>query len=58
MTKDATYHHLNKQSYRCEVIEETATLVRVRLPEETARELRLDTELWLPKSHVTLEETY
>jgi hypothetical protein len=57
MTKDATYHHLNKQSYRCEVIEETATLVRVRLPEETARELS-DRELWLPKSHVTFEETY
>jgi hypothetical protein len=55
MTKNAYYNHLNKQRYRCEVIEETATMVRVRFPEETARELRLDTELWLPKTHVTVE---
>jgi hypothetical protein len=58
MTKDAYYNHLNKQRYRCQVVEETETMVKVRLPDETARELRLDTELWLPKSHVTFEETY
>jgi hypothetical protein len=55
MTKDAYYNHLTGQRYRCEVIEETGTMVKVRLSEETARELKFTTELWLPKTHVTIE---
>jgi hypothetical protein len=55
MAKDAYYNHLTGQRYRCEVIQETETMVKVRLSEETARELKFTTELWLPKSHVTIE---
>ena len=56
MTKNAYYRHLDGQSYRCEVIEEAETQVKVRLSEESAQELRLATELWLPKSYVKIEE--
>lgn len=55
MTKNAYYNHLTGQRYRCEIIEETETMVKVRLPEETAKELKFTTELWLPKTHVTTE---
>ncbi len=56
MTKNAYYNHLTGQRYLCEIIEETATMVKVRLPEETARELKFTTELWLPKTHITTED--
>jgi hypothetical protein len=56
MNQNAYYHHINGERYRCEIIEETKTQVRVRFPEETAMELKLDDELWLPKSHVKAEE--
>lgn len=55
MTKNAYYNHLTGQRYRCEVTEETETMVKVRLSEETAKELKFTTELWLPKTHVTTE---
>lgn len=57
MTKTGYYTHLNGQRYRCEVVEETETLARVRLSEETAKELRLAEELWLPRHTVRVEST-
>jgi hypothetical protein len=56
MAKNAYYRHLDGQRHRCEVIEETETQVKVRLSEESARELRLNSELWLPKSYVKIGE--
>jgi hypothetical protein len=55
MNQNAYYHHINGERYPCEIIEETKTQVRVRFPEEVAMELNLNTELWLPKTHVKPE---
>ena len=55
MTKTGYYTHLDGQRYRCEVVEETETMARVRLSEETAKQLRLAEELWLPKRSVKAE---
>jgi hypothetical protein len=55
MAQNAFYRHLNGQRYACEIIEETETQLKVRLSEEAAMELRLDLELWLPRSYVTIE---
>jgi hypothetical protein len=52
MKKTGYYTHLDGERYRCEVVEETETLTRVRLSEETAKELRLAEELWLPRGAV------
>lgn len=55
MAQTAFYRHLDGQRYRCEVIDQADTQVKVRLSEQTAQELRLDRELWLPKSYVQVE---
>ncbi len=55
MTKNGYYTDLDGEQWPCEVIEEMETQVKVRLPEETARVLRLNEELWLPRYHVTIE---
>ena len=52
MAENAYYRHLNGHRHRCEIIEETETQLKVRLSEESARELKFTTELWLPKSYV------
>ena len=41
MTNTGYYTHMDERRYRCEVVEETETMARVRLTEETAKELRL-----------------
>ena len=56
MAKIAYYRHLNGHHHRCEIIEETETQVKVRMSEESARELKFDTELWLPKSYIKVGE--
>jgi hypothetical protein len=56
MAINTYYRHLNGYRHRCEIIEETETQVRVRLSEESARELKFDTELWLPRSYVMTGE--
>jgi hypothetical protein len=56
MNQNAYYHHINGESYPCEVIEETKTQAWVRFPEEVAMELKLDVELWLPRSYIKAEE--
>jgi hypothetical protein len=55
MKKTGYYTHLDGERYRCEVVEETETMTRIRLAEETAKELRLSEELWLPKRAVRVE---
>jgi hypothetical protein len=50
--RPAIYRHLNKQEYECIILESTPTMHCVRLPEATARELKLATELWLPASYI------
>lgn len=45
MKKTGYYTHLDGQRYRCEVVEETETMRRVRLSEE----------LWLPRHTVKIE---
>ena len=55
MTQNAYYRHLDGQRYRCEIIDQADTQVKVRLTEQTAQELRLDQELWLPRSYVQVE---
>jgi hypothetical protein len=52
MTKAGYYKHLDGERYPCEVVEETETLAKVRFSGETAKELRLAEELWLPKHAV------
>ena len=56
MIRAGYYTHIDGQSYRCEILEETETQVFVRLSEESARELQLNEELWLPKYYVKIEE--
>jgi hypothetical protein len=55
MNKTGYYTHLDGQRYSCEVVEETETMARVRLSEDTAKELRLAEELWLPRHTVRVE---
>lgn len=50
--RQAIYRHLNKQEYRCVILKSTPTMHLVRLPDETARELRLVDELWLPAGYI------
>lgn len=56
MNKVGYYTHTNKERYRCDVIEDTATMIRIRLSEETAKQLRLAQELWLPRAYVKTEQ--
>jgi hypothetical protein len=55
MTGTGYYMHMDGQRYRCQVIEEAQTQVKVRLSEQAAKELRLSEELWLPKLYVRVE---
>lgn len=55
MTKTGYYQHIDGQRYRCEVLEEMETQVKVRLSEQSARELQLTEELWLPRLYVKIE---
>jgi hypothetical protein len=56
MAKNAYYRHLDGHHHRCEIIEETETLLKVRMSDESASQLRFDTELWLPKSYIKIGE--
>ena len=55
MNRTAYYTHLDGQHYRCEVIEETDIQVKVRISEAHAQELKLERDLWLPRSYLRVD---